>query len=68
MFLFLKDDIKTKPKHCKLHQDFLNTNKFGNRPEQKHLDQNVLVLIENMSIQKFVDEYIQSFLEQNHQN
>jgi len=55
-FCILKNDIKTKPKHFKLRQVFSKTKqyfkfspkKFGNGPEQKLLDQNILVLIENV--------------------
>jgi hypothetical protein len=55
-FVFSKNYIRTKPKRFKLRQDFLKTKqnfylfqtKFGNRPEQKLLDQIFLVLIENV--------------------
>jgi len=55
-FVFAKTDIKTKPKRYKMRQGFLQTkqnfllfqNIFGNRPEQKLLDQIFLVLIENV--------------------
>jgi hypothetical protein len=57
-FVFSKNYIKTKPKCYKLRQGFLKTKqnflllqkKFGNRPEQKLLDQIFLVLIENVCI------------------
>ncbi len=55
-FVFSKNDIKTKPNRYKLRQGFHQTKqkfllfqkKFGNRPEQKLLDQIFLVLIENV--------------------
>ncbi len=55
-FVFSKNDIKTKAKRYKLRQGFLKTKqnflffqkKFGNRPEQKLLDQISLVLMENV--------------------
>ncbi len=55
-FLFSKNCIRTKPKCFKLRQDCLKTiqnfylfqKKFGNRPEQKLLDQIFLVMIENV--------------------
>ncbi len=53
-FVFLKNYIRKKPKRLKLCQEFLKQNfyllqkKFGNRPEQKLLDEIFLVLIENV--------------------
>ncbi len=55
VFIF-KNYIKTRPKRCKLRQGFFKykkkhlvvSKKFGNGPEQKLLDRNFLVLIENV--------------------
>ena len=56
MFVFLNNDSKTKPKRFKLRQGFLKTKKtlnclkkkFENGLEQKRLNLNFIVLIENI--------------------